>query len=69
MGNPIGVFFRRIEMLTGRHFIEPDDFTLEEMDALFSLAEKIEREPEYLRDSCKGKLLGILFFEPSARRA
>ncbi|MDR0556270.1 MAG: aspartate carbamoyltransferase [Treponema sp.] len=54
-------------MLTGRHFIEPDDFTLEEMDKLFSLAEKIEREPEYLRNSCKGKLLGILFFEPSTR--
>ncbi|MDR0375905.1 MAG: hypothetical protein LBH85_09345 [Treponema sp.] len=44
-GNPIGVFFKRILMLTGRHFIEPGDWTLEEMDALFSLAEKIEREP------------------------
>ncbi|MDR2193812.1 MAG: aspartate carbamoyltransferase [Treponema sp.] len=54
-------------MLTRRHFIEPDTFTLEEMETLFALAEKIEREGGYLRDSCKGKLLGVLFFEPSTR--
>ncbi|MDR2793809.1 MAG: aspartate carbamoyltransferase [Treponema sp.] len=54
-------------MLFGRHLIEPDNFTLEELETIFTLAEKIEREGDYLRDSCKGKVLGALFFEPSTR--
>jgi aspartate carbamoyltransferase catalytic subunit len=54
-------------MLKGRSLIEPGNFSLEEMDGLFCLAEKIEQEETYLRDSCRGKLLGILFFEPSTR--
>jgi len=54
-------------MLKGRSLIEPGNFTLEEMDKLFALAEKIETEELYLRDSCRGKLLATLFFEPSTR--
>jgi aspartate carbamoyltransferase catalytic subunit len=54
-------------MLKGRSLIEPGNFTLEEMDSLFTLAEKIETEEQYLRDSCRGKLLATLFFEPSTR--
>ena len=54
-------------MLQGRHLIEPGDFSLEEMDGLFALAERIEEEPDYLRESCRGKLLALLFFEPSTR--
>jgi aspartate carbamoyltransferase catalytic subunit len=37
------------------------------MDGLFSLAERIEADQEYLRESCRGKLLATLFFEPSTR--
>ena len=54
-------------MLTGRSLIEPENFTLEETDSLFSLAEKIETDEQYLRNSCRGKLLATLFFEPSTR--
>jgi aspartate carbamoyltransferase catalytic subunit len=54
-------------MLKGRSLIEPGNFSLEEMDSLFALAEKIEIEERFLRDSCKGKLLATLFFEPSTR--
>ena len=54
-------------MLAGRSLIEPDNFSLQEMDGLFALAEKIEKEESYLRDSCRGKLLATLFFEPSTR--
>ena len=54
-------------MLEGRSLIEPGNFKLEEMDFLFALAEKIERKKRYLRDSCRGKLLATLFFEPSTR--
>jgi aspartate carbamoyltransferase catalytic subunit len=54
-------------MLKGRHLVEPGNFSLEEMDGLFDLAEKIESDPAYLRESCRGKLLATLFFEPSTR--
>ncbi|MDR2738948.1 MAG: aspartate carbamoyltransferase [Treponema sp.] len=54
-------------MLKGRHLVEPGNFSVEEMDGLFTLAEKIEADPLYLRESCRGKLLATLFFEPSTR--
>ncbi|GHT69111.1 aspartate carbamoyltransferase [Spirochaetia bacterium] len=54
-------------MLEGRSLIEPGNFTIEEMDALFNLAERIEEDPAYLRESCRGRLLATLFFEPSTR--
>ena len=54
-------------MLKGRSLIEPGNFSLEETDGLFVLAEKIEANDKYLRDSCRGKLLATLFFEPSTR--
>ncbi|MDR0585312.1 MAG: aspartate carbamoyltransferase [Treponema sp.] len=54
-------------MLEGKSLIEPGNFSLEEMDGLFCLAEKIERDEKYLRESCRGKLLATLFFEPSTR--
>jgi len=54
-------------MLKGRSFVEPGDFSTEELEGLFSLAEKIEDEPKYLRESCRGKILATLFFEPSTR--
>ncbi|MDR0590054.1 MAG: aspartate carbamoyltransferase [Spirochaetaceae bacterium] len=54
-------------MLTGRHLIEPGNFTLEELEALFCLAEDIEAHQERFREICRGKVLATLFFEPSTR--
>jgi len=54
-------------MLKGRSLIEPEDFSLSEMEFLFSQAEMIEKDPKYLRNSLKGRLLATLFFEPSTR--
>jgi len=54
-------------MLKGRSLVEPEDFSLKEMESLFLLAEKIENNDKFLRDSCKGRLLATLFFEPSTR--
>jgi aspartate carbamoyltransferase catalytic subunit len=54
-------------MLTGRHLIEPGDFTLEELEELFLLAEDIEARADQVRDYCRGKVLATLFFEPSTR--
>jgi aspartate carbamoyltransferase catalytic subunit len=54
-------------MLKGRHLIEPGNFSIEEMDGLFDLAIRIEEREDYLRESCRGKVLATLFFEPSTR--
>jgi aspartate carbamoyltransferase catalytic subunit len=54
-------------MVKGRSFIEPEDFSLSETESIFKLAEKIEIDAQYLRESCRGKLLATLFFEPSTR--
>jgi len=54
-------------MLKGRSLIEPEDYSLGEMDYLFSLAERIEKDEKYLRESLRGRLLATLFFEPSTR--
>jgi aspartate carbamoyltransferase catalytic subunit len=53
--------------LKGRSLIQPDDFSNDELEALFALAERIEREEGFLRESCRGRLLATLFFEPSTR--
>ena len=54
-------------MIKGRSLIEPLDFSVEEMEELFVLAEKIEKEPRAWRDALRGRLLATLFFEPSTR--
>ncbi|MTI66113.1 MAG: aspartate carbamoyltransferase [Firmicutes bacterium] len=54
-------------MLKGRHLIEPKDFSLEELDEIFTLAEEIIENPRDYLEVCKGKLLGSLFYEPSTR--
>lgn len=54
-------------MLTGRHVIEPADLSIEEMEEIFSLAEKIIVDPSAFTDVCHGKILATLFFEPSTR--
>ncbi|MDR2177965.1 MAG: aspartate carbamoyltransferase [Treponema sp.] len=54
-------------MLKGRSLVEPGDYSLEEMDGLFRLAEQIEEDGDFLRQSCRGKVLATLFFEPSTR--
>lgn len=54
-------------MLKGRSLIEPTNFTLEEQDEIFNLADEIIKAPEKFADACKGKLLATLFYEPSTR--
>lgn len=49
------------------HLIEPEDFTVEELDELFVLANKIMENPDKFKHICDGKILGTLFYEPSTR--
>lgn len=54
-------------MLKGRHLIDPQDLSVEELETLFELAEEIIDKPEDFNTLCQGKILGSLFFEPSTR--
>jgi aspartate carbamoyltransferase catalytic subunit len=54
-------------MLKGRHLVEPGDFSVEELETLFALAGRVEEDETYLRESCRGRVLATLFFEPSTR--
>lgn len=50
-----------------RHLMSPLDFTPEELDRLFDLANDIERFPEKYAHICQGKKLATCFYEPSTR--
>lgn len=54
-------------MLKGRHLLDPMDFTKEELDEIFELANKIIQNPEKYSHLCDGKILATLFYEPSTR--
>ncbi len=54
-------------MMKNRHLIEPENLSLDELERLFDLAEKIKNDPASFQESCRGKLLASLFFEPSTR--
>lgn len=54
-------------MLKGRHLIDPMDLSLEELDEIFALGEKISNKPEDYMHKCEGKILATLFYEPSTR--
>jgi len=54
-------------MLKGRHLIEPGNLTIQELDELFDLAERMTKEPARYAEVCRGKILATLFFEPSTR--
>ena len=50
-----------------RHLMSPLDFTTEELDSLFDLANDIERNPDKYAHACEGKILATCFYEPSTR--
>lgn len=50
-----------------RHLMSPLDFTTEELDKLFDLANNIEHNPAKYAHACDGKILATCFYEPSTR--
>ncbi len=50
-----------------RHLMSPLDFSVEELDRLFNLANDIEKNPEKYAHACNGKKLATCFYEPSTR--
>lgn len=54
-------------MLKGRHLIDPQDLSIEELNGIFDLTKEIINKPEDFTKLCEGKILGTLFYEPSTR--
>ena len=50
-----------------RHFLNPLDFSVQEMDSVLDLAERIRKDPARYNEVCKGKKIATLFYEPSTR--
>lgn len=50
-----------------RHLMNPLDFSTEELDKLFDLANDIEQNPAKYAHTCDGKILATCFYEPSTR--
>ncbi|SNU06892.1 aspartate carbamoyltransferase [Lachnospiraceae bacterium] len=50
-----------------KHLIDPMDLSLEELDDILELAEKMYDNPEKYREAAKGKKIATLFYEPSTR--
>jgi len=50
-----------------RHLMNPLDFTVEELENLFVLANDIEKNPAKYAHVCAGKKLATCFYEPSTR--
>ena len=50
-----------------RHLMSPLDFTTQELDRLFDLADDIEKNPGRYTHACEGKKLATCFYEPSTR--
>jgi aspartate carbamoyltransferase catalytic subunit len=53
--------------MKSRNLIQPEDFSIEEINQLLELAQKIIDNPSKYSLACEGKLLATLFFEPSTR--
>jgi aspartate carbamoyltransferase catalytic subunit len=52
---------------TMRHLMNPLDFSVEELDRLFDLADDIEKNMGKYAHACEGKKLATCFYEPSTR--
>lgn len=50
-----------------RHLMNPLDFSVEELEKLFDLANDIENNPAKYAHACDGKILATCFYEPSTR--
>ena len=54
-------------MLKSRNLIQPEDFSVREIDEILDLAEDIMKNPSAYSRVCEGKLMATLFYEPSTR--
>jgi len=53
--------------LHGRHLISPNDLSLEEIQAIITLAHDMRKNRKKYSQLCQGQILATLFYEPSTR--
>ena len=58
---------KALKDLKGRNLLEPCDFSVQEQQSLFDMADMISDDPEKMKGKAAGKILATLFFEPSTR--
>lgn len=51
----------------GRDFLSADDFSIQEIKSLFTLAADMKRRPKKYRDALRRKMLALIFEKPSLR--
>lgn len=49
------------------HVLSADQYTKEELDEIFDLAGKIKKNPKKYAKALKGKIVAVMFYEPSTR--
>lgn len=49
------------------HVIDLEELSFSDLQEILNLSDKIMKNPENYLDSCKGKILATLFYEPSTR--
>ena len=54
-------------MLKDRNLIAPTDFSVEEIEELMQLADRIVEDPDHFNEKAKHKVMATLFYEPSTR--
>lgn len=66
---PIDLYARRNAQMgiNMRHLMSSMDFSVEELDQLFDLANDIEKHMDKYAHACAGKKLATCFYEPSTR--
>ena len=50
-------------MLKSRNLVQPEDFSIKEIDEILDLAQQIIANPDKYSEVCNGKLLATLFYE------
>ena len=50
-----------------RHLIDITDFTVQEIESILDLGDKMIADPAAYRECLRGRILATLFFEPSTR--
>lgn len=53
--------------LKGKHLIDPDQLSFNEIHEIINLGLDMEQNPAKYSKVCEGKILGTMFFEPSTR--
>ena len=50
-----------------RHLIDITDFSVQEIEKILDLGDKMIADPDAYKETLRGKILATLFFEPSTR--